>query len=413
MSAEFSVNPQGEFAVHNSHMKVQGLPYRGEAQAHQRVQAPEPTMHNGMSMKSASAMLADDLSTPIPHNATSAWQPQDSGFPLSAPVVQAPVEQTTTGERPPYLSPRLGGHFDQPAISPARSPNMPLRTSSHFDTISRENAELRHELKTIRAEREQIQSACDNMLTELMTTQGFLQDAQSTVAARDAELHSLREQLSHQQHDSTQDGAGAGLSRSDERELRDLRLRCNRLQGECRRKDEQLREAQSQANMQQNMYGSSNANFTAQQSRELSDAQQHLMDAESRAAHAQHLHQTAQSQADTYAQQLREWSVAYDGLKASYEDLQRSHSELSQSAATQMTRSRVDDEATQQLAVLKAALDDVKKMRDFFRENSEKVAKKNIEVTEQMRKAQDALHAKTREFEQQRGMLEALQVQVH
>lgn len=326
--------------------------------------------------------------------------------------MQAPAEQTATGERSPYLSPNPSGHFYQPSISPSRSPNMHLRTSSQFDTLSRQNAELRHEIDNLHAEHDQTQSACDNMLTELMTTQESLQEAQSAIAARDAELHSLREQLSRQQHSPTQGGAGIGLSRNDERELRDLRLRCNRLQGECRQKDEQLRQAQTQTSMHQNMYGKSNTNSTAQHNREFSDAQQRFMDAESRAARAEHLHQAAQSQADTYAQQLREWSDAYDGLKASYEDLERSHSELSQSAATQTTRSRVDDEETQQLAASKTALDDVKKMRDFFKENSEKVAKKNIEVTKQMRKVQDELHAKTREFEQQKGMLEALQLQV-
>ncbi|RMZ81537.1 hypothetical protein DV737_g2500, partial [Chaetothyriales sp. CBS 132003] len=290
---------------------------------------------------------------------------------------------------------------------------MDLHSSSHIDTLSRENAELRQQLENIRSERDQTQSACDSMLTELMTTQESLQDAESIIAARDAELHSLREQLSHQQHNYTQDGAGVGLSRSDDRELRDLRLRCNRLQVECRRKDEQLHESQTQASMQQSMYGNSNANSPAQHRRELSDVQQRLMDVESRATHAEHLHQTAQSQADAYAQQLREWSVAYDGLKASYEDLQRSYSELSQSAATHVTQSRVDDQATQQLAESRSALDDMKKMKDFFQENSEKVAKKNIEVMRQMRNAQDALYAKTKEFEQQRGMLEALQLQVH
>ena len=84
------------------------------------------------------------------------------------------------------------------------------------------------------------------MLTELMTTQ-------ETLKERETEPHSLHEQFSRQQHSPTQ--GGSGLLRNDEIEHRDLRLRYNRLQGECRQKDDQIRQAHTQRSMHQNVYG--------------------------------------------------------------------------------------------------------------------------------------------------------------
>lgn len=355
-------------------------------------------MQSGMKTTSPSAMLAHGLPTPAAEMATNAWQTQNFGPALNAPVTQAPAGQYATAERSPYLRAQASGQFGQTPVSPSRSPNVHARTPSHLDTLSHQNAELRNEVEELRVSRDQTQEACDSMLTELMTTQEAL-------AERDAEVQSLHEQLSHQ-------GAGGqgSLSRNDERELRDLRLRCNRLQGDLRQRDEQLRQAQTQTNMHHAMYGNTNLNAPnhTQDNRELSDAQQRYMDAENRANRAQHMHQQAQQQADLYDQQLRDWSVAYNGLKASYDDLQRAQSET-----MHMTRSRADEEAAQQqLDASKAAVDDVKKMRDFYRNNSENVAKKNVEVTDLSRKLQDELQAKTREFEQQRSMLEQLQVQV-
>ena len=396
MSADFSANGGG-FPKHHSPMTGSGLPYRGQGQGQQRVQVPGLMMQSGMNTTSPSAMLAYGLPTPAAEKTTSAWQTRDFGPALGAPVMQAPAGQYATAERSPYLRPQASEQFDQ-TISPSRSPNMHARTPSHLDTLSRQNAELRNEVEGLRVECDQTQQACDSMLTELIT-------AQEALAERDAEVQSLREQLSHQ-------GGGdhGSLSRNDERELRDLRLRCNRLQGDIRQKDEQLRQAQTQTNMHHTMHGNTNLNAPnhIQHNRELSDAQQRYMDAENRANHAQHMHQQAQQEADTYAQQLRDWSVAYDGLKASYTDLYRTQSDTSQTA-----RSHVDEKATQQqLAASKAAVDDVKKMRDFFKDNSEKVGKKNIEATELMRKLQDELYAKTMDFEQQRSMLEQFQLQV-
>ena len=391
MSAVYTATPAAEqFQLPQAPTNNKGFPYRNDVPARKAVSVPGSAMQDGM----ATGTIAHDLSTPRRELSAFASQTKFSSSALSAPVLQSASEKMATSDRPPYLSPRRSGQFDLPSISPSRSSNTHLPNSSQIDKLLQQNVELSHELDELRAERDQTQAACDNMLTELITTQDTLQE-------QDTELHSLRELVSRQENNPAQDGGR--LSRNDEKELRDLRLRCHRLQGECRRKDEEVRQAQTQASMHQNMYGQ--ATSPAQHNHELADTRQRLVDAESRANHAVSLHQTAQSQADAYAQQLHEWSVAYDGLKASYNDLQGSHTQLTQNSAIEKTRSEGDDQA-------KAALDDVKRIRDFFQQNSEKVARKNIEVTAQMRQAQDALHARTIELEQQKGMLKALQNQV-
>jgi predicted nucleic acid-binding Zn-ribbon protein len=103
-----------------------------------------------------------------------------------------------------------------------------------------------------------------------------------------------------------------------------------------------------------------------------------------------------------------DWKNAYDGLQESYNGLQRSHHELSQAAHE--TRSRVDNQAAQQLQASHAALNDARQMEGFWKENSEKLSKKNKEVMDQARNLQNALDSKSREVDQQKSIIETLQL---
>jgi chromosome segregation ATPase len=318
-------------------------------------------------------------------------QNNELGLAIGGPVLQPPTEYNPSTGKGSFPSPTPSSPLSQ---SP-RTPTRHLRTPSQLDNVVRENAQLRRELENLRAKRDQTQDACDNMLTDLITTQETLRVTQRAIAEKDAELSVLRERLVEEP-----------LSRGGEQELRDLRIRYSRLQLEADQKDKQLQQARA------DMHESNGSRSShSPRNREALETQERLMEAEQRINQTERLYQDASNQADTYLKQKMEWKNAYDGLQESYNGLQRSHHELSQ--AFRETQSGVDNRAAQKLQALHAALNASRRMEDFWKQNSEKLSKRNKEVMGQLRNLQDALDSKSREVDQQKSMIEALQLQMH
>src|SRR2546421_10436896 len=214
----------------------QRIPSRGEDQVRQQTQVPESTMQDS-NWTSPRAMAANGFPRTSPDS--QGLQNDELGLAIGGP------EHNLSAEKNSFLSPTSSSPLSQ---SPAayqmrtetlssRSPTRHFRTLSQLDNLIRENAQLRQELENLRAERDQTQDACDNMLTELMTTQETLQETQTAIVGKDAELCALRERHAAQPEEV--------LSRDEKWELRDLRLRCSRLQLEADRKDKELKQARA------------------------------------------------------------------------------------------------------------------------------------------------------------------------
>jgi chromosome segregation ATPase len=285
-------------------------------------------------------------------------------------------------------------------------------SSSQAEGLEQENLRLRQQLEGFRNERDDALEARESMLTELMEAQETAEDLRTVLAQKTAELSSLRQQLAEQSHVlqtsfSETTVQGEALSRNDERELRDLRLRCNRLQLESERKDKML--DQARADMLQANTTTSSANIESTDAVER--LQQRLADSEDRILQVNRLYQEASRDANTYLQQIMDWKKAYDALQAdrdqlhgSHLQLQQTHAQLSQAAKDSQTQS--DSQLARELQSLNSELNTARQMVAFFKENSEKLSQKNGEVTERVRHLQDELMSKNREVGAQRSGME-------
>lgn len=256
-------------------------------------------------------------------------------------------------------------------------------------------AQFKPKLKSLRAERDaatverdEAKADRENMLTELLTTEAKLNETQVELTRYKNELSSLRGSHSRQYSrgggNINSDTANGHYEQYQEQPYQSdnhLRAQLQRLQQRCAKAEAYAHQLQSQQDT-----------LTAQ-------TEQHLRAADSKATQAISLVDFHQSQADTYLRQLIE--------------LRESRSASAAAAEQEFQKSKFDAETIEKLKTAHTVdLDEARKLSQFFKMNSETAAKKHKEMTLETRRLQDSLHAKNREVEEQKGLIEALKLQM-
>jgi hypothetical protein len=340
-----------------------------------------------------------------------------------------------------------------------------------MDELADENARLRNELKALQNERATVPDV-DEMLSDLITTQKELEEKKDELMRKESELLALRREVDRL---STElDGKTPQFTKMEnlfkqrykmamenkETELLDLQQKVNRLSAELEQKaampknetevlglrqkvsqlttdlgekEEQLRhkddaltkqEVNWKAKLQdtrerlevesRERHESMRAKMAEQQKqredaegrlKEL-QAKQHSVDpldenrrlADSKEAATLAQVEVEKRKAEQYRQELRK--------------LRTEHAIMSQ-AAEDSSRMEIDSQALQQMQASHAAeLEELRRMSNFFKNNSERLSKQIKEEMATSRRLQDSVQAKNREVEDQRSLIQAQRLQI-
>lgn len=355
----------------------------------------------------------------------------------------------------------------QTTASPARLEH----SRRKMDELADENTRLRNELKALRSERVALPDV-DEMLSDLITTQKELEEKKSELTRKESELLALRrdvdrlsteldekspqftkmENLFKQQYKKAMENKeielmdlqqkvnrlSAELEQKvaipkNEADVLDLRQKVNQLTTDLEEKEEQLghkddaltkqdvnwkaklhdirerlevesreRHESTQAKIAELQKQREDAEGLLKdlQAKQRSvgqlDEEQRLADSKEAAALAQV--EVEKRKAEQYRQELRQ--------------LRTEHALMSQ-AAEDSSRMAVDAEALQQMQASHAAeLEELRRMSNFFKNNSERLSKQIKEETATSRRLQDSVQAKDREVEDQKSLIHAQRLQI-
>ncbi|KAF4625530.1 hypothetical protein G7Y89_g12639 [Cudoniella acicularis] len=360
------------------------------------------------------------------------------------PPAKKPITRSTPKD--PY-APSFGGPSSDESMQMANStPQVQGVRPPKADKLSAENARLKAELKTLRNERDAGYDAMDKMLSDLMTAQEELEELKSKVGGEEPEVAGLRHNVERllieleerddqvmklekvvkgQEQSQNNDGELEDLKQkvadlsaqlesktTVETELLELRQKVGNLTAELDDKDAQLMRKEGVLKEQELSF---QTRLGEQQGRLQAEIAEH---------------QTKRAQAETSFQSLR-------SEQSMVQQRQNEDRELAESKATfalsqfeaekrkaenclrelqKLRNMQADGKTEEDFRALQskhaAELDELRRMSNFFKTNSERLSKQMKELMMKNRVLEDAAHTKDKEIDEQSSIIYALKVQL-
>lgn len=355
----------------------------------------------------------------------------------------------------------------QTAASPARLEHSQRR----MDELADENTRLRNELQALRNERVAVPDV-DEMLSDLIATQKELEEKKGDLTKKECELLALRldvvrlsteldekgpqftkmENLFKQRYKKAMENKKAELMDlqqkvdrlsaeleqkvaipKNETEVLDLRQKVSLLTTDLEEKEEQLRHKDDALTKQEVNWKAKLHDIRERleaESRELHESmrakiaelQKQREDAEGRLEDLQAKQRSvgemdekqrlADSKEAAALAQVEVEKRKAEQYRQELQQLRTEHALMSQ-AAEDSSRTGIDAEALQQMQASHAAeLEELRRMSNFFKNNSERLSKQIKEETATSRRLQDSVQAKDREVEDQKSLIHAQRLQI-
>ena len=341
-----------------------------------------------------------------------------------------------------------------------------------MDKLVDENTRLRIEIKALQNERDAAHDALDKMLSDLLTTQKELEEKKDDTVRKETELSVWRRnvdrlstELEEKKHQSTTmeklsmerekeamekketellelkqkvNRLSAELKEKvatpkDETEVLDLRRKVDKLTAELEEKEEQLRKRdnalmEQEKSWQAKLYDArerleaklreqhegTRAEIAEQRMQlEKAEAQLQELQAKQRSVDEQEMNRRlAESREAALLSQVEAEKSKAERHLQELQQLRASHAAMSQTVADNR-KAENDAQALQQLQASHATeLEELRRLSNFFKNNSERLSRQTRELMATNRSLQDSFQAKDREIEEQASQVYVLRLQL-